>query len=71
MDDSISVIDIPSQDEEETFYVKTDEDGDYFIIEDSNENEVGWIVSENVKYVVMGEMVDNFQNTTSISQKAN
>jgi hypothetical protein len=68
MDDSISVIELPSEDEENAFGVKSDEEGKYFIIEDNNENEVGWIVSENVKYVVLGELVDNFKNITSVKQ---
>jgi hypothetical protein len=69
MDDSISVIELPSGEEEYT--IRAGDDGDYFIIEDTNENAVGWIVCNNVKYVVLGEIIDNFQNIKSVKQEEN
>ena len=57
MDDSISVIDVEG---DELVLNSTDE---YFTIEDDSENVVGWIVRANVKYVIMGELIDNFKDT--------
>lgn len=56
MDDSVSVIEV---DGDELTLTSTDE---YFTIEDENEQAIGWIVRENVKYVVMGELIDNFKD---------
>lgn len=57
MDDSISIIDVEG---DELVLGSSDE---YFTIEDSDENVVGWIVRANVKYVIMGELIDNFKDT--------
>lgn len=56
IDDSISVIDIPDNGNE---YIINAGD-DYFTIDDENDNSVAWIVKDNVKYVVMGELIENF-----------
>ena len=56
MDDSVSTLEI---DGDELSLTSTDE---YFTIEDSEEVVMGWIVRENVKYVIMGELIDKFQD---------
>jgi len=56
MDDSTSVIEV---DGDELTLNSNDE---YFMIEDSDENVIGWIVRQNVKYVIMGQLIDNFKD---------
>ena len=56
MDDSTSTLEVDGDD---LTLSSTDE---YFTIEDENEQAVGWIVRENVKYVVIGELIDKFND---------
>lgn len=64
-DDSISVIDVPmpNEDDEENLTVSSQDD--YFTLDDENDNSVGWIVKENVKYIIVGELINNIRDTKS------
>jgi len=56
MDDSISVLEI----EEDS--ITFDTDANYFILQNDDEQPLGWIVKENVKYVIIGELIDDFKD---------
>ncbi len=65
MDDSISVIEVPGDE------LTVDSNDEYFTIEDDSENVVGWIVKQNVKYVIMGELIDNFKDSKNDNDDRN
>lgn len=56
MDDSTSTIDV----EGDGLTLGTNDE--YFTIEDEDEQPLGWIVRENVKYVILGELIDSFKD---------
>ena len=56
MDDSVSTLEIDGDE------LSLGSNEEYFTIEDSDEVVMGWIVRANVKYVIMGELIDKFQD---------
>ena len=58
VDGSISVFEL----EDGEYNICDDEDGDFFRIQD-DEQTLGWITKENVKYIVMGKLRDKITDT--------
>ena len=57
IDDSTSVLNV----NEDKITLNSDET--YFMLENEDEEIIGWIVRENVKYVIIGELIDSFKDS--------